>query len=67
MNKITNKIRTICGTQKFDACIIVLKADDYRVTFQEFFALKSMREFLADFSAQRVFCVITHCDKFKPY
>ena len=66
LTKITDEIRVKCGTQKFDACIIVVKATDYRVTLQEVLALKCMREFLVGFSAQRVFCVITHCDKFKP-
>ena len=66
LTKVTDEIRAKCGTQKFDACIIVVKATDYRVTIQEVLALKCMREFLTGFSAQRVFCVITHCDKHKP-
>jgi predicted GTPase len=62
ISAVATKISSKCSSEKFDACLLVLKSLDYRISFQEVCALRSMRWFFDGFTAKRFFAVFTHCD-----
>ena len=62
ISAMATKISSKCSSEKFDACLLVLKSLDYRISFQEVCALRSMKKFFDGFTAKRFFAVFTRCD-----
>lgn len=55
----------IGSKQNIDAVLLVLKRTDYRKTFQEQFAIKTVQRWLANSKSDNIFMILTHCDKEK--
>jgi hypothetical protein len=43
-------------------CALIVKLFDYRASIGEVVALRAIKEFFENFSPQKSFCVINHCD-----
>jgi hypothetical protein len=63
LSEIIEEISKKIGSyQVFDAALLVIKSTDYRESIQDIIAAKALMNFLVNFSPDRVFLVITHCD-----
>jgi hypothetical protein len=48
--------------KRIDACIIVTKATDLRLSVQEIITMKAIKKFILDVDPDEIYTVFTHCD-----
>jgi hypothetical protein len=54
--------KKIGSEENIDAALVVLKISDYRTSFQEMMAIKTISKMLDNSKPSDTFMVITHCD-----